>query len=180
MKLLNLIAKLADLLGQRRQIRMRGCPLLLAGCLFGEQSHFPVPQRRGPSVVFGVVGGMTFAADLPNLLVEVRGVRLNAHPLLDGPQARFDRADAGRDVSSRPPFRPPGACARWLFARVTVDRLDHLPADPVRVGAPPDQHLGSDALSLTDQAQQARALVSGRTWDRPGPWHPGISGHPAD
>jgi hypothetical protein len=143
-KLLDLIGELADLRGQRRQVWMWGWPLLVAGCFLGEQFHFAVPQRRGPSVVFGVVGGTPFAADLPNLLVEVSGVWLNAHPLLDGRQARFDCADAGRDVSSRSPFRLPGACARRLLAFVTVDWLDHLP-DPVQVGTPCDQQLGGGA-----------------------------------
>src|SRR5262252_4629147 len=61
-KLLDLIAELLHLLGQGRQVRMPGCPLLLAGCFLGEQFLLPVAQRRGPLVVFGVDGGMSFAA----------------------------------------------------------------------------------------------------------------------
>jgi hypothetical protein len=46
-KALDLIAELAELLGQGRQVRVRGHPLLLAGGLLGKQFPFPVAQRRG-------------------------------------------------------------------------------------------------------------------------------------
>jgi hypothetical protein len=36
-ELLDLFAELADLLNQRWQVRMVGCPLLVAGCFLGEQ-----------------------------------------------------------------------------------------------------------------------------------------------
>src|SRR5205823_10858137 len=41
-----------------------------------------------------------------------------------------------------------------LLALVAGEQLDDLLADPVEVGAELDQHLGGDALALTDQAEQ--------------------------
>ena len=46
------------------------------------------------------------------------------------------------------------ARGRRLLALIAVEQLDHLLADPVQVGAQLDQHLGGDALTLTDQAEQ--------------------------
>jgi hypothetical protein len=45
-------------------------------------------------------------------------------------------------------------CVIRLLALVAVQQLDHLLADPVQVGTQLDQHLGGDALTLTDQAEQ--------------------------
>ena len=41
-----------------------------------------------------------------------------------------------------------------LLALVAVQQLDHLLADPVQVRAQLDQHLGRDALTLADEAEQ--------------------------
>ena len=47
-----------------------------------------------------------------------------------------------------------GAGRGRLLALVAGEQLDDLLADPVEVGAELDQHLGGDALALTDQAEQ--------------------------
>ena len=45
-----------------------------------------------------------------------------------------------------------GACG--LLALVTREQLDDLLADPARVGAELDEHLGGHAFTLTDEAEQ--------------------------
>src|SRR5260370_32830152 len=65
MKALDFLAELAELLGQGRQVRVRGCPLLLAGGLLSKQPLFPVAQRRGPLVLLGVRGGRAGPAGPP-------------------------------------------------------------------------------------------------------------------
>ena len=59
------------------------------------------------------------------------------------------RAAAGRWSSRRPDRCWPD---RW--AGVAGEQLDDLLADPGEVGAELDEHLGGDALALTDQAEQ--------------------------
>jgi hypothetical protein len=49
---------------------------------------------------------------------------------------------------------PPARRRRLLLALVAGEQLDDLLAHPVQVGAELDQHLGGDALALTDEAEQ--------------------------
>src|SRR5450759_5738184 len=56
--------------------------------------------------------------------------------------------------SGRSGFGRPDADTLGLLALVAAEQLDDLLADPVEVGAELDQHLGGDALTLTDQAEQ--------------------------
>jgi len=63
-KALDLGAQAAELPGQGWQVRVRGCPLFLTGCLFGEQAPFLVAQRCCLLVFLGVGGGLSLAANL--------------------------------------------------------------------------------------------------------------------
>ena len=83
-KALDLGAQAAELPGQGWQVRVRGCPLFLTGCRFGEQAPFLVAQRGCLLVFLGVGGGLPLAASLLNLLVQAARARPVAHPLLDG------------------------------------------------------------------------------------------------
>ena len=75
MKALDFLAELAELLGQGRQVRVRGCPLLLGRGPLGKQVLFPVAQRRGPLILLGVDGGVPVALHLLDLLIQLAGVR---------------------------------------------------------------------------------------------------------
>jgi hypothetical protein len=70
MQPLHLAAEAVDLLGQRRQVRVSGQPLVLAGGLVGEQLPFPVSQRRGLLEVLGVDGRLLVLA--PQRLMRLR------------------------------------------------------------------------------------------------------------
>src|SRR5215471_14928478 len=74
-KALDFIAELAELLGQGRQVRVRGRPLLLARGLLRKQVLFPVTQRRGPLILLSADGGVPVALRLPDLLVQLERVR---------------------------------------------------------------------------------------------------------
>src|SRR5690242_2996507 len=74
-KALEFVAELAELLRQRRQIRVLGCPLLLTRGPLGKQVLFPVVQRRGPLILLGVDGSVPVAQHLLDLLVQLPGVR---------------------------------------------------------------------------------------------------------
>src|SRR5260370_11931626 len=74
MKALDFLAELAELLGQGRQVRGRGCPLLLAGGRLGKQTLFPVAQRRGPPLLLCVHGGAPVAQVPLDLLVPISPV----------------------------------------------------------------------------------------------------------
>ena len=65
----------------------------------------------------------------------------------------------GRPPSTTPPTlapttRPPPPSVPAARALVARQQLDHLLADAAEVGAELDEHLGGDALALTDEAEQ--------------------------
>ncbi len=103
---LDFIAELAELLGQERQVRVRGCPLLLGRGPLGKQVLFPVAQRRGPLILLGVDGGVPVALHLLDLLIQLAGVRPGPRALLDSGQARAERVEAGGNLRRQPALPP--------------------------------------------------------------------------
>src|SRR5580704_13381736 len=141
---LDLVGELLDPLGQKRQRRVPGDPLLLPRGLGGQQFLFPVTPRRGLLKVLGVDGGFLLAANLSDLLVQVTGVRPGSYPVLKYREPDLDHVQASLYLGPR--------CT--LQERPTGDEVDDLLAHPVQVGAQPDQHLGGHPVALTDQAEQ--------------------------
>ena len=88
---LDLVGELLASLGQIRQRRVPGGPLLLPRGLAGQQFLLPVTQRGGLRVVMGVDGSLLLGADCLDLLIQVTGVGSNPDPLLDGRQPLLDR-----------------------------------------------------------------------------------------
>jgi hypothetical protein len=136
------ITKALNLLGQGRQIRVRGCPLLLTGGPLAEQLPFPVAQPCSGLEVLCVYGRFFVPADLRDFLIEVADVRPGADATLEGRQARLHRVDAVEDL--RQQLAPPAAslagarcCAygQWNIALITMKYLDDLLADPVQIAA---------------------------------------------
>jgi hypothetical protein len=118
MKALDFIAELAELLGKGRQVRVRGCPLLLARGPLSKQVLFPVAQRRGPLILLGGDGGVPVALRLLDLLVQLTGVRPGPCALLDSGHARVDRVEAGGNLRRQPRSRgaaaePCSSSPRW-------------------------------------------------------------------
>jgi hypothetical protein len=167
---LDLVGELLASLGQIRQRRPRGGPLLLPRGLGGQQLLLPVTQRRGLLILLGIGGGVALAADPVDLLVQAGGVRPGAHSLLNGCQPSLDRVQASlyrvvaeHDVPPAPvgwPAKDRRLGHRHAFQGqpairlLPADELDDLLPDPVQVGAQLDQHLGGHAVALTDEAEQ--------------------------
>jgi len=86
--------------------------------------------------------------------VQARG---HAHPAFDGCQPLINRAHVGKGLIDRL-----GTCtlaqAGGRVARAPPGsagpQLDHLLPDATEVSAEPDEHLGSNSVALSDQAQQ--------------------------
>src|SRR5690242_19297650 len=138
---LDLGSELPVSLGQVWLRRVRGGPLLLPRGLSGQQLLLLVAQRDGLLEVLGIDGSFLLGPDCLDLLVQVAGVGSNPG-LLNGRQLLLGRFQAS--LRSRP----------GLFSRAPVQQLDDLLADPVLVGAQPEQHLRGHAVTFADEAEQ--------------------------
>ena len=96
----DLVSELLASLGQFRQRRVPGGPLLSPRGLVGQQLLLPVAQRGGLIEVLGIDGSLLLDADCPDLLIQVTGVGPDSDPLLNGRQPLLDRLQA--NPRSRP------------------------------------------------------------------------------